>query len=290
MRDREVMIRDLSLTLQAVLDDATLAGDFPELLAAQVSFDRPSEGFSPGVPTVDLFLFDVRENMELRSNEPQKTRTNGDIAIQRPPLRVACSYLLTAWPVGGADLALQEHRLLSQALEVLSRYPQIPDAFVKGSLVGQEPPLPMVTARTEGLKEPYEFWAAIGNKMRASLVVTATIGMDVCPAVSAHQVSSSMTRLGLRASALGEGLIPGPGQEIFRIGGRVREAGGAPVPGANVTLPELGLAARTDAEGRYLLGAMAAGTYALRVQKDATVKNLSVAVPPASSGQYDVQL
>src|SRR5204863_5477003 len=113
------MIRDLSLTLQAILDDSALSATFPELAATQVVFDRPVETFNPTQTAIDLFLYDIRENMELRSNEPTMRRLNGQAEIRRPPLRVVCSYLVTAWPVGGSDLALQEHRLLSQALQVL---------------------------------------------------------------------------------------------------------------------------------------------------------------------------
>jgi hypothetical protein len=120
------MIRDLSLTLQALLDDPALATDFPELFAAQIVFDRPSDGFNPNVPTIDLFLFDVRENLELRSAEPLAVRSNRQFSLTQPPLRVACSYLVTAWAAGGGDLPLQEQRLLSQTLQVLARYPSIP--------------------------------------------------------------------------------------------------------------------------------------------------------------------
>mgnify|MGYP003694059073 CR=1 FL=1 len=177
------MIRDLSLTIQALMDDPALATPFPELFGAQIVFDRPAEGFNPTVPTIDLFLFDIRENVELRSNEPRITRTNGQVSISKPPLRVSCSYLLTAWPVSGGDLALQEHRLLGQALQVLSRCSHIPAQFVKGQLVGQEPPLPVMTAQSDGLREPYEFWSAIGNRMRPSIIVTATIGLDFLPPI-----------------------------------------------------------------------------------------------------------
>lgn len=285
------MIRDLSETLRAVLDDPGLSTTFPELSVAQIAFDRPVESFNPGQTTVDLFLFDVRENMELRSNEPQHVRTNEEVSIQRPPLRVACSYLLTAWPVGGPDLPLQEHRLLSQALLVLSSHPRIPGAFLKGKLVGQQPPLPMMTAHADGLKDPHEFWAAIGNKMRASIAVTATIGMDVFASTTAREVITAETRLGLRSSPEGEGLLPATAQEFFAIGGRVTlTAGGAPVVEARVELVEQGLAARTDAQGRYQLGAISAGTYTLRVQKDATSKTVSVVVPRGAGSNYDVQL
>ena len=82
------MIRDLSTTLQAVLSDPSLAVPFPELSRAQIAFDRPDDGFKPAQTTVDLFLFDVRENMELRSNEPKIERVNGQAVIHRAPMRV----------------------------------------------------------------------------------------------------------------------------------------------------------------------------------------------------------
>ena len=194
------MIRDLSLTLQAILDDPALVTPFPELAAAQIVFDRPADPFSPQQTTLDLFLYDVRENMELRSNEPLIERNNGQATISRAPLRVQCSYLVTAWPVGGGELPLQEHRLLSQALQVLSRHPTITAPFLKGSLAGQEPPLPMMTSQTDGLKDPADFWAAIGNKLRASLNVTVTISMQPFTSETAPLAAATDTRIGERTS------------------------------------------------------------------------------------------
>ena len=59
---------------------------------------------------------------------------------------------------------------------------------------------------------------------------------------------------------------------------------------AGVSLVELGLAARTDQQGRYHVGAMTAGTYTVRVEKGTTVKSVTVTVPPAAGTNYDVQL
>lgn len=277
------MIRDLSLTLQAILDDAALSADFPELFAAQIAFERPSDTFSPGSTTVDLFLFDIRENTELRSNEPQTTRVNGEIAISRPPLRVACSYLVTAWPTGAGDLALAEHRLLGQTLHVLSRFRHIPESFLKGGLIGQQPPLPMMTAHADGVREPHEFWAAIGNKMRPSFVVTVTIGLELFPAVTAPEVVSSRIRVDLASAT-------SPGAARFRFGGRVTDASSEAVADADVKLLEVGLASRTDGEGRYQIGAVGAGTYTLQVTKGLQSKTASVTLPPSAPGDYDVQL
>lgn len=280
------MIRDLSLTLQAILDDATLATDFPELLAAQVAFDRPSDPYNPSQSTVDLFLFDIRENMELRSSEPTAVRTTavkGHFTLRKAPMRVACSYLVTAWPKGPGDQTLQEHRLLSQALQAFSQYPHIPATFLKGKLVGQEPPLPMLAAQADGVREPHEFWAAIGNKMRPSFIVTVTLAMNVFPAATVPEVVASRIRMD-EPSAASHGPVR------FRFGGRVTDAANAAVADADVKLPQVGLASRTDGDGRYQIGAVGAGTYTLQVTKGAKSKSVNVTLPPKTPSDYDVKL
>jgi hypothetical protein len=284
------MISDLSLTLQAILDDPALSAAFPELAAAQVVFDRPSDSFNPTQTTIDLFLYDVRENMELRSNEPRIERLNGQTRIHQPPLRVLCSYLVTAWPVGGADLALQEHRLLSQVLQVLSRHPKIPVPFLRGGLVGQEPHLPMVTARADGLREPAEFWTAIGNRLRPSISVLVTIGMDVQAPVTAPTVITEQLTLGERTAPDEKEISPATQQTFYRIGGLVTGAGGQPVAGASVTLAGTGFAARTDDAGRFILGVMPAGAYTLQVQSGGTTKDVSITIPAVAGSSYNVQL
>ena len=283
------MIRDLSTTLQSILSDPSLATPFPELSRAMIAFDRPDDGFKPAQTTVDLFLFDVRENMELRSNEPTIERLNGQAVIHRAPMRVACSYLVTAWPVGGTDLVLQEQRLLAQVLQVLSTYPMIPATYLKGKLAGQEPPLPMMASRPDELKNPAEFWTAIGNKMRASITVSITISMDVFAPVTAPIAKTGMVRVGERTAPNQQALIPSTKMEFFRIGGKVT-AGGNAVVGAMVAVAGAGLSARTDGDGQYVLGAMAAGAYTLNVQSDATTKSVNITVPAPAGSNYDVQL
>ena len=284
------MIRDLSLTLRAILDDPTLAASFPELAAAQIVFDRPVESFTPTQTTIDLFLFDVRENMELRSNEPRHERLDGQVRIHPPPLRVQCSYLATAWPVGGSELSLQEHRLLSQVLQVLSRYPKIPASFLQGRLVGQQPPLPMMTSQTDGLKEPAEFWTAIGNKLRPSITITVTIGLDIVAPITAPAVITEQIRLGERTAPDEEVLVPPTIETFFRIGGRVTNATSQPVADASVSLVGTGFTTLTDADGRFVLGMLPGGTYTLRVQSGPTTRNVPITIPATVGNNYNVQL
>src|SRR4051812_6737002 len=116
------MIADLSRSLRALLSQP---GAPPALAAAAVVFDRPSEPFTPTQNTLDLFLYDIRENRDLAPP-----------ATDWVALRVlTCSYLITAWPVGGAELALQEQELLAAALLVLTTHPAIPAGLLQGELV-----------------------------------------------------------------------------------------------------------------------------------------------------------
>jgi hypothetical protein len=283
------MIRDLSLTLRGMLTQPGLPTD---LAAAQIAFDRPGETFTPGQTTVDLFLYDIRENLDLRNPEPTIERSNGHAVRRPPPMRVACTYLVTAWPVGGAELPLQEHRLLGQILQVFARYPTIPASFLQDGLRGQQPPLPLVTSRTNGLKEPAEFWSALGGRLRPSLSVTVTIGLEVFAADEpVPLITTEEIRIGERVSSEQKRL---PGAEArFRIGGRVLAADGAAALGADISLVEAGLSTTTDDDGRYTLGPVASGGHTLRAQSGTAEATMTITVPrPGGSPPdgYDLQL
>jgi Pvc16 N-terminal domain/Carboxypeptidase regulatory-like domain len=268
------MIDLLSQTLSELLK--------PALDQTPILFDQPSETFKPERTSLNLFLYDIRENLELRSNEPRiEPRAAGKVAIQRPPFRIACSYLITAWAVDGPEPPLQEQRLLAQVLAVLLRYPTIPAALLRGGLKGQEPPLPLLVAQADGLKAPHEFWTAIGNKLRPSITATVTIGMEVAEPKpeEATLVHLHDIVLGERTSPAERRLKPAARSEGFRIAGRVMDAEEKPIADAIVSVLGTGLKTETDAQGRYTLGLLAPGQYTLQVQKADREGTLQVTIP-----------
>src|SRR6185436_1656863 len=103
------------------------------------------------LPALDLFLFGIRENRELRTPEPVVDRDgNGVVVRRRAPVRVACTYLVTAWASETSTTpALDEHHLLGEALRALLRHATIPEPVLQGSLAGQEPPLPTLMIEPE---------------------------------------------------------------------------------------------------------------------------------------------
>jgi hypothetical protein len=283
------MIDDLSQTLRTIL---TRSGQDP-LKSAQIVFDRPADPFRPQQATVDLFLYDIREDVELRNNEPVIERTNGQVITHSPPLRVACSYLVTAWPGGetGDEAALLEQRLLSQTLRVFARQPTIDPEFLEGSLKGQQPPLPLVTALVDPQKNLSEFWTALGNKLRPSLTVKVTISItDHLTPRKEPMVITEDLRSGIRSASGQESIISATLTERFRIGGRVTDASSQPVAAALLTIVELDLAARTGADGRFVLGMMKPGDFTVRVKTATTESNFPIKVPAPSEEDYNIQL
>lgn len=246
------MIRDLSQTLAALLSQPDLP---KELRDTRVSFEHPIDSFNPPDPTVNLFLYDLKENRELRSNEPIVRRQNGTALIRRPPVRVDCYYLLTAWPGDepGSAGALHGHRLLGQALAALARHSTIPADLLVGQLIGQEPPLPMLVAQPDGPANPAEFWSALGSRLRPSITVCATIAMELFEAEAAALVRARVLR------------FP-PGEELVALDGRVVDETGSGLSDARLELVGTAVRSVTDAEGRYRLERVPRGAFTLRVR------------------------
>jgi Pvc16 N-terminal domain len=177
------MLDDLDRTLEELLR-RELSPNFvsPEALTpVTISFAAPDQDFTRNVslPAIDLFLYDVRENLELRnSNWTVNRQSNGTALKQRPPVRVDCSYLITVWAKEQADVRT-EHRLLGEVMRVLLRYPKIPAAVMQGSLREQEPLPRALTLRPTQLQSLGEFWQAMGGRPKPAMNYTVTIAIPV---------------------------------------------------------------------------------------------------------------
>lgn len=198
------MINALDETLKALL-----RRDLPSTLAEQVqiSFATPDDQFPPQsvtLPAIDLFLYDVRENLDLRSNEVYlERRGNGTATQTRPPVRVDFSYLITAWPSQSVpDPAEDEHRLLGEVMRILLRYPTIPEEILQGVLVGQEPPLPVSSLQPGRLQSLGEFWQALGGKPKAALHYQVTLSIDVVKPEEVPLVTDKVIKIRMEREAV----------------------------------------------------------------------------------------
>jgi hypothetical protein len=172
------MFQDLDATLAALLH-----AELPVANVA-ISFAAPDNQFPPSgvtLPAVAFFLYDMRENTGLRpSLWDLERQPDNSVTRKKPPPRVDCSYLITAWPSPSVpDPAEDEHRLLGAVMKVLLRHRTIPDTYLQGELAGQDPPMPAKLVPEAQLHSLGEFWQAMGGKPKATLHYAVTVSVDV---------------------------------------------------------------------------------------------------------------
>jgi hypothetical protein len=254
------VFQDLDGTLVQLLNDAP-ALELPQLRNADVSFVTPDRTFNPGQPTVDLFLYEVAENRELRDPTPVVER-DGDRFTQRPaPLRVNCSYIITTWGAGSAGPArvAAEHELLGEALAWLGRFPTIPAQYLQGYLgaPGLIYPPPTMVAQMDPNQHAGDFWTAMGVSPRPAFYLLVTVELPLGAGSTGDLVLTTVTDLDVAGAAD----LP-----WLAIGGRVvgppPEAG---IADAVVDIIDLSLRTRSMAEGRFRFPRVPRGSHTLRV-------------------------
>jgi Pvc16 N-terminal domain len=199
------MFQDLDATL------AALVGAELDVRNVDLSFAAPDSQFPPtGVtlPAVSLFLYDVRENQELRTNQWElEQRDDGVFTRQRPPVRVGCSYLITAWPSDTTDdPSRDEHLLLGEVMKVLLRHRTIPATYLRGELVGHEPPVRARVLAENQLQSLGELWQAMGGKPKTALHYGLTLSVDV---FEPREVGPEVKEKVIALSTLSPGTRPG---------------------------------------------------------------------------------
>jgi Pvc16 N-terminal domain/Carboxypeptidase regulatory-like domain len=245
---------DLDASLAAVLADAAAPA---EVHSADVTFTVPDKDFAPGQPTLDLFLHEVQENRDLRDDQPVTQHlSGGGWTSTRAPMRVDCTYLVTAWsPKAGGLRAAEEHRLLGLTLLWLGRFPVIPDSYLQGSLANPAQPFPLSTlvAQTREGQSMGEFWTALGIAPRPAFSLTVTVALQPFPDAGTFP---DVTAVQVRTA-----LLPDPALQ-----GRVFDPALAAVAGASVQLVEAGQSVTADQQGGFSFADVPFGAYTLAVQ------------------------
>src|SRR5262245_24313325 len=179
------VIQDVDATLKELLVQKMPL----DVNAVDVIFDMPNRDWSGRVtkPTVNLFLYDVRENHELRNNTRSLAR-NGAVGSERQgPVRMDLTYLISAWTTDVSD----EHQLLGRVLNTLLRFPLLPDDVLKGALVTQPFPVPVWNAQPERMPNPCDFWCTREHRLQADLTFVLTVSFEPNQAQDVRLVTTS---------------------------------------------------------------------------------------------------
>jgi hypothetical protein len=284
------MINDLDGVLKKILDDANAPAGLRD---AEKSFVIPKSNYAPGKPTVNLYLYDVHENRVLRNPQPIIERSGDSVIRKIPPLRVDCSYILTTYSAKEEEKQPdEEHRLLSEALLWLSRFPYIPEKYLPNEWTDENDtayqmfPLFMLVAQMDGVKQAGEFWAAMESPPRPAITVTVTIAMDLQKAIDeGPPVVTKEIHLIPNENAASE-------EHWFEIGGKVTDKNTSdPIESAQIIIVEWGWKVKTNTEGQFCFSNIEAGSYTLNVTATGYITvDKPIVVPNVVPNAYDIQL
>jgi hypothetical protein len=168
------VIPDVDSALRALIHrDAVDRG------SVEVVFDAPTKDWAGRrtAPTVDVYLYDVREDLRRRSRGVINEYDDlGRVRARHlPPRHFKLSYLVTAWTQRPED----EHRLLSDLLACFLRYDAIPPEVLPGTLANLGLPVPVTIALPPPEDRSFaDVWSALGGELKPSLDVVVSVPTD----------------------------------------------------------------------------------------------------------------
>lgn len=170
------MIHDVDDTLRELLVQKVPI----DITTIDIKFEMPTTDWSAGVskPTLNLFLYDLRENVELRSHQRYVTRTASVVTERRAPIRLDLAYMITAWAAEVAD----EHQLLGRVLHTLLRYPVLPPETLKGWMQSQRLPVQTWIAQPERTPNAWDFWSSLDGRLKPGISCVLTTAFEPYPA------------------------------------------------------------------------------------------------------------
>ena len=271
------MINDLDEAIKKLL----ITKGAMEPSQIDIKFEVPDREWSASIskPTVNIYLYDIRENHQLRGTEWAITKNkDGNTSRKKNPSRVDISYLITVWAKDAAD----EHRLLWRVMSTLFRYSEIPEDLLFGDLSEHNIPIKTSTAQPDGLfNNPSDFWSALDNKIKASINYVVTLPLDTELAFTAPMVRTKTID------------IKPPNTEterIIQIAGLIYKNGklGQSLNEARVLAKEAEMTAVIDDKGSYTFPNIHAGKHTFQVVvAGKIIKDIVVTVP---SDNYDLEI
>ena len=255
------MISDLDETLRRLLiREIPIEND-----EVDIQFDQPKREWSAHIsrPTLNIFLYDVRENQKLRQTQPMwetERRSDGTSIQKRKPIRLDLHYLVTVWAMEPED----EHRLLTRTLMALFRYPNLPEELLDDSLLSQNKQIPLTVAQYSELTNTTDFWTVLDNEMRPAAVLELTVSLDPYTPITVPLVRAREVRVGSSSLPVSRqwdsGVVP---DQSWTIGGELKSDKPVDFSEVQLTLVDRALNVPVNADGKFTIGGLKAGSYTL---------------------------
>ncbi len=167
------MIPEVDFALRSLIEREAASGT-----EVEVVFDAPTKDWASrrNVPTIDVYLYDIREDLRRRERGLVNEYDGERIRARRlPPRHFKLSYLVTAWTQRPED----EHRLLAALLSCFLRHDAMPEDLLTGPLADLGLPVPITVSLPPPEDRSFaDVWSALGGELKPSLDVVISAPTD----------------------------------------------------------------------------------------------------------------
>ncbi len=161
------VIRDVSQTLQALLDDNITSSS-----SIEITVNSPQRVSLSTDHLINLYLYQVTENPFAKNRHPIRRAPH---ELVRAPLALNLFYMLTPY-VPETEDSIDEHLLLGDAMRIFYDRPLITDPLLRGSLRGTGVQIHLVLCRLN-LEEQTRIWNALQMSYRLSVSYEVRIAL-----------------------------------------------------------------------------------------------------------------
>ncbi|MBS9436419.1 DUF4255 domain-containing protein [Photorhabdus noenieputensis] len=143
-----------------------------------IRFDLPEINSIQSEPTVSVFLYEIHEDLQLRSAESRRYNPATNTLLPGW-ININCNYLITYWDASkpSSDSSSPDSQPNNQAAQVMTR---ILNALINNrQLTGIPGAYTRVIPQQENLNSLGNFWQALGNRPRLSLLYSITVPMKL---------------------------------------------------------------------------------------------------------------
>jgi hypothetical protein len=168
------MINEVDEALRNLVRAEVVSGADVEVL-----FEAPTREWASrrNTPTVDLFLYDIREDVRRRQFGMVDRRDEEGVVVERRqvPRFFRFAYLVTAWTQRAED----EHRLLSAILACFMRHDFVPESALTPVLREVGAPLQIMIAYPPPEdRQVSDVWSSLGGDLKPAVDLVITMAMD----------------------------------------------------------------------------------------------------------------
>ena len=184
--------------------------DHITIAESEIGFQKPKkdwlDGTAASIPKMSIYLFDIRENLELRSNEWHSESYDTAIRRKKPDTCMDLFYMMTFYSTQESTEAKnieKEHRWISEILSLIYNNAYIPKEYfydnVTGEILSDIPKIPAIPIQPKFFGEDggLQIWSALDQYLIPVIYLKVTIPISLAKYFEDAKIFTKILKFGI---------------------------------------------------------------------------------------------